>query len=458
VLSSRVVMMKRTKTTTSPAPSASRRPKRLAGTVAMATAAMLALTAPAAPQTQPTTLPQDEMDLQGRLNIVLGSGARALGMGGAFLARADDATAASWNPAGLSYLLRPELSLAGARNQVDIEPANEVSRFHGFEPDFIAATWPIPSVAGSVQISYQRVIPFSGHRTIQRATNLTTLDAAGGLDVVALGTGWKVAPTLRVGATLNRWLNGFHQSLYRLGRHGTALDADFGFHGWNMNVGFIWSPIENLNIGGVAKTPFSGRVRLEKKRTDYFFEPSGTLDRVTENAYAADNVRLDFPSAYGLGASWRVRSSLTVSADYAHTSWTKARIYNFFTIGPTPGPGDTPPRPAFYASLPYPLLESPQSNTEQLRVGVEYVVIRSRIKWPLRAGYFLDRQFFHDSGGKVPVFGGVTLGTGVILGPVLMDIAYLREVGTFDQPSLGPTTQSTHRLVFSLNYRHGAPR
>ena len=30
-----------------------------------------------------------------------GSGARALGSGGAFLALADDATAASWNPAGL---------------------------------------------------------------------------------------------------------------------------------------------------------------------------------------------------------------------------------------------------------------------------------------------------------------------------------------------------------------------
>jgi long-subunit fatty acid transport protein len=39
-----------------------------------------------------------------------GSGARALGVSGAFTAIADDATAASWNPAGLTQLERPELS------------------------------------------------------------------------------------------------------------------------------------------------------------------------------------------------------------------------------------------------------------------------------------------------------------------------------------------------------------
>ena len=39
-----------------------------------------------------------------------GSGARALGVAGAFTAVADDATAASWNPAGLIQLERPECS------------------------------------------------------------------------------------------------------------------------------------------------------------------------------------------------------------------------------------------------------------------------------------------------------------------------------------------------------------
>lgn len=43
----------------------------------------------------------------------VGSGARALGMGGAFIAVAHDAAAASWNPGGLTQLGRSEISVVG---------------------------------------------------------------------------------------------------------------------------------------------------------------------------------------------------------------------------------------------------------------------------------------------------------------------------------------------------------
>ena len=46
---------------------------------------------------------------------LVGSGARAAGMGGAFTAVADDATAASFNPAGLAQLVISEASLVFAR-------------------------------------------------------------------------------------------------------------------------------------------------------------------------------------------------------------------------------------------------------------------------------------------------------------------------------------------------------
>ncbi len=64
-------------------------------------------------------IPTHGYDLYERVGIAsspnpVGSGARAIGMGGAFIGIADDATAASWNPAGLIQLENPELSIVGA--------------------------------------------------------------------------------------------------------------------------------------------------------------------------------------------------------------------------------------------------------------------------------------------------------------------------------------------------------
>jgi len=63
------------------------------------------LIAPAAPSAPPFTAPTIFS-----APLPSGSGARALGVAGAFTAVADDATAASWNPAGLTQLERSELS------------------------------------------------------------------------------------------------------------------------------------------------------------------------------------------------------------------------------------------------------------------------------------------------------------------------------------------------------------
>lgn len=68
--------------------------------------AWLALAAAAGAQSN------DEIQTATQLNLSA-PGARSLGLGGAFLAVADDATAAYANPAGLTQLPRPEVSLEG---------------------------------------------------------------------------------------------------------------------------------------------------------------------------------------------------------------------------------------------------------------------------------------------------------------------------------------------------------
>jgi hypothetical protein len=402
-------------------------------------------------------------------------------MGGAFLARADDATASSWNPAGLSYLLRPELSLVGfhsvnrndGRDLAGVTTSTD--RFEGLTPDFVSVAYPLQvgSRSGSIQVSYQRMLPVGGDRHIedlgdQRAATVFDLDLGGGFDVLALGTGFQISRQFRLGVTLNRWLNGFEQRTTRYQRfvartrYQTLQHTDFSLTGWNVNIGGIWSPAEQLNIGVVGKTPFTARTRLARGRTDFFDNAAG-VEVVTTNQFAADNIRVEFPWAAGFGMSLRPKSALTISADYTLTAWSEARIRNYFLLERTPL-GQAPPTPAesgdlFRDPLPYPTLnvDAPQADTEQIRAGVEWVLIRDRFKLPLRIGYFVDRQYFLARNGPPPRFHGFTVGTGVLAGPILLDVAYVLERGDYpDRESEDRVVHRSNRLWVSLIYRHGS--
>jgi long-subunit fatty acid transport protein len=431
-------------------------PARIAGGVAFL--AFLAAASPAFAQTSPER-DTDRIDITGRQNLTLGSGARAYGMGGAFLARADDATAASWNPAGLSYLRVPEVSLVGVWNSFDTERGVDYDRFDGKAIDFAAFTWPVAlgDTSGAIQVSYQRAISFDGKREIQTTTAAQSFteegSSDGGFDVVAFGTGLRLTRHLRAGFTVNRWLNGYDQQLTR--RYETfnrrpqrEFDLDFRPRGWSFNLGVMVSPVESVNLAVVYKTPFTADVRLDKARRDYWVD-EGALQEVTRNAYASDAVRLEFPSSFGFGLSWRPIDTLTLSADFTRTTWSEARIQNYFDLQVTPrgedGSPATPPPPNVYPDFQYPTLkavpnsddpEDParllgQQDAEQIRVGVEWVLIWGRLKVPLRAGYFNDRQITPNPTGDIPRFNGFTLGTGLILGPMLIDVAYVHESGEY---------------------------
>jgi len=474
-------------------------PARAAGG-AVCLALLLVTGSPAAVQAQSGS-EVDRIDITGRQNLTLGSGARAYGMGGAFLARADDATAASWNPAGLSYLRVPEVSFVGVSNSFDVTRGLSSDSFQGQAIDFAAFTWPIGlgDVRGAVQLSYQRAISFDGSRRIEQYAQATGLleqfeegSSDGGFDVVAFGTGLRLSRHVRAGFTVNRWMNGYDQTLSRtilrgdVGRPLREFDLDFRPSGWSFNFGLIVSPIDRLNVAAIYKTPFTADVSLEKARRDSW----GTIEEiedVTSNAASSEAVRLDFPSSIGFGVSWRPRDTLTLSADFTRTSWSEARILNYFDLRRTPRDEDgvpaVAPPPIVYPELQYPTLlavpdpddpDDParlqgQQDAEQLRVGVEWVLIRGALKVPVRAGYFNDRQIKPEFGGYPPRFNGFTAGTGLILGSMLFDVAYVYEFGEYSvaaeaTPSgefdLPPTPQppqryavTTHRFYASVIYR-----
>ena len=445
--------------------SSGRRIPAFGAVLALAAAAAQAQTPTPSPTPNDRLAPEIEAVLRGRSSIDVGSGARAYGMGGAFLARADDATAASWNPAGLSYLRRPELSLVGARNSFtaeEVRPDGFVNNESGSGrvADFVAATHPVSlgSMSGSVQVSYQRVITFTTDRLEENADVIRTGESTGGFDVVALGTGLRLSNSLRLGGALNRWMNGYTQTFIREPRVGRTRgrvdqESEYEMSGWNANVGVIWEPFDTLNLGVVGKTPFTADVSLRRARTD--FSPSTSV--FTRNSAASDAVKLDLPGAIGVGASWRPLGQLTVSADYTRTFWSRARIRHFFTLAPT-AEGEEPVAPAdsgdFYETLPYPTFTDTANDAEQVRAGIEYVLIHNGVRWPVRAGYFSNRQTFRAGDGASPWLDGATLGLGMGVGPLMLDVAFVYETGDYVDADVFQQSLDARRVLVSLIYRH----
>ena len=236
----------------------------------------------------------------------------------------------------------------------------------------------------------------------------------------------------------------------------TVERTEFDLEGWNVNLGLIASPFENLNLGVVAKTGFTGKARQRIARFDAS-DPTGPPQNAFDSGLPGyPQMEIDFPGAVGVGASWQPSSPLTLSMDYTLTFWSEGKIRNFFQL-PFQGPPVVPGRNHF-PELPYPTLtDDDQQDTQQIRVGLEYVALRGdRVVLPLRVGYFSDRQHFRSADGTAPRFDGVAAGTGVAVGPMLLDVAYTFEFGDYlDVDQSGSRIKvRAHQLYVSVIYRH----
>lgn len=298
----------------------------------------------------------------------VGSGARALGMGNAFIAVADDATAASWNPGGLTQLQRPEISFVYNWNRVsedytssftdEFDGANEIS----FDDiNYASFAYPLPFTIGGrnlvVSLNYQRKYDFD------RALDFTRRDATalegipgilpvfnltrstdihyrqeGGLATLSPAFAFEITDRLSVGMTVNIWdqsllssnewkiRNEFRRrtNLFVSGPSGGsstpsfswgAFDEDYtDFEGTNYTFGLLYRPTERLSLGAVYHTGFAADVTYQQVFRSRGGTPFMTFDE--------ERRRMEFPTAIGLGAAYRFRNDkLTLSLDVTRTSW-----------------------------------------------------------------------------------------------------------------------------------------
>ena len=183
--------------------------------------------------------------LETQLSGSLGSGARALGMGGAFIAVADDATATGWNPGGLGQIENIEISAVGSyyvfhrlEPSINMQDLNISTKYHTGDSwtfDFFSVSVPVRPFKDSdfkmvVQYSYQRSInlnfesntnaisfsnlqrEFNGYIPIfylEQGYRYESDKYTGGLDNHSLSIGAKITSWANLGFTVNFWGNGY---------------------------------------------------------------------------------------------------------------------------------------------------------------------------------------------------------------------------------------------------------
>jgi len=374
----------------------------------------------------------------------LGSGARALGMGSAFIAVADDATAASWNPGGLIQLELPEISVVGAYfdrvQELDLEAGSDSpdrQNISDSRVNFLSATYPFNILHRNmvVSITYQNLYDFSGSRefSVEGATQGVSESrdfsyrSKGSLSAYGLAYAIQVTPRFSFGLTFNVWADGIYKNQWdeerTLEESGVLDDNPFESHyeskdtysmsGMNANFGILWHLNSRLTMGAVLKTPFEADIKHD------FTSEGGTW--LTESELQIDDfsfadsedMTLHMPMSYGIGVAYRFSDVLTVSADFYRTEWQD------FVLEDSEGNKTSPISNK-------PIDDSDIDATCQARSGIEYLLMRKEYIIPIRGGLFYDPKPAESSPDD---YYGFSLGSGLTRGRWVFDLAYQCRLG-----------------------------
>ncbi len=363
----------------------------------------------------------------------VGSGAIALGMGGAYIAMAYDATAASWNPACLIRLDYPELSIvgygfhrtennkfggnysgaSGSHNvdKTDLNYASFARPFH-FEFDIFGKKYFQKMV---ISLNYQRLYNFKRDWKWEFSDGIGKIrydyQQDGDLSALGIACCVGIVPTkLSIGFTLNLWNDGmlglinnkweenehFQRSISGTTIYETHFKDQYSFRGTNFNIGMLWNigGHDKLRIGAVFKRHFTAALKheiiqegVDPPRQDY-------------------NEQLDMPMSYGIGFSWEPpildedNDLFTIAGDVYRTEWKDYVIRNTNGDVRSPITNDSPG-------------ESNVRAITQIRLGAEYLIIRPESDWAysIRGGIFYDP--IPDRGNPEDVY-GFSIGGGIV--------------------------------------------
>jgi len=383
----------------------------------------------------------------------VGSGARAIGTGGAFIAIADDATAASWNPGGLIQLRKPELSVVFAGfyrgEDTDFGTNPEASGTHSVSEaniNYLSAAFPFELFNRNmiISLSYQHLFDFNREWDFLLTGTVGPTsykdnwqyEQSGSLSAMGISYCIQVIPEhLSAGFTLNFWENSitdneWEQKYIKTGGgflknipydepyiDNYSRTEKYGFSGFNVNFGIIWDINDTWRIGAVLKTPFTADIEYERHESFEEYYPERPGPPSVGTSISSHNDELKMPMSYGIGIVYNFSDNLSLSGDIYKTLWEDFEYINETGEKTSPLTGK-------------PVDESQTDSTYQVRIGAEYLLLKNEKKKmavPLRGGIFYDPAPAEKSPDN---YYGFSLGTGLTLNNRFsLDIAYQYRFG-----------------------------
>ncbi|NVM22224.1 MAG: outer membrane protein transport protein [Desulfobacterales bacterium] len=335
----------------------------------------------------------------------VGSGARALGQS-AFIAVADDATAASWNPAGLINLERPEASFVGAWRSVEEDysmtnplESRSPESWSDSEINFMSYVHPLQvgNTDVVISINYHQVydfgVDFNGNLTIpllgfdqviqvkgKSEGALSAYTLAGGLSIpdypeitIGVGVNWYTQSLLNDYA----WQIKKTRTVTDLKEPPEVFQSTFDdkfddLRAQNLTFGLLWDVYERqenlLTFGLVYHTPFTASLDYEHKQY--------TESVLTYNP-GSRNMEIDFPASFGAGVNYRFSDSLSAAFDVEWKEWSKYKQKHADGKKTSPFKDDTLAYRLGFEHLRFP--ESTEQPVFALRYGAFY---EPRPAWP----------------------------------------------------------------------------
>lgn len=412
----------------------------------------------------------------------LGVGARAMGMGGAYVGVADDYSAMYWNPAGLGQLNRMEMNVGFSHNKVtntaDFLGVRSKSEDTFTRLNSIGLTIPIPTYQGSLVFGfgYNKVTDFDNRFEIegynekwaaypdyfyqtaedfQRTTvednvyQKQSIIEQGSMNHFSFAGSFEIQQNFFLGATLNFIsgkddygmefseddINNLHNVYQEYDENNMENISDLNyweyrqsivsdFSAANLKIGALYRYGSMLRLGATVKTPTTYKIKETWADSwDEYYDSGDTFNVPEESGTTQYKIRT--PYSFGFGASMKVLNFLfSAGADFE--DWSQAQ---FLTDPPVSGQTRTQTNARIQKDF---------KSVTRLRAGAEMYIplVRARV----RAGYFQDPSPYRYTDVR-PDKAYLTAGASLMMDKqVMFDLSYMR--GAWKRQTSDALTQS----------------